>query len=218
MSVVAETALQFGINELLKVVLGQTIQTARIKTLVKGLEKTLKVIEPMLRESSRLSRVLDRPENETKMFIFHLERGKELVVKCSRIKFWNVYQKFVYSNKIIRLNNELLMFFKIDLPAIMMSTGMRSLVGIYDLADKMDQVLSVATHVRANRRLRGVPEVREHIVGFNWHLVELKLRLRENGTRVLVVSGPAGCGNTTLVKLLCHDNQIKGTYSRLFLY
>ncbi|KAM0067616.1 putative powdery mildew resistance protein, RPW8 [Helianthus debilis subsp. tardiflorus] len=113
----------------------------------------------MLRESSRLSRVLDHPENETKMFIFHLERGKELVVKCSRIKFWNVYQKFVYSNKIIRLNNEPLMFFKIDLPEIMMSTGMRSLVGIYDLADKMDQVLSVATHVRANRGLCGVPEI-----------------------------------------------------------
>ncbi|MFS7954526.1 hypothetical protein Hanom_Chr07g00631501 [Helianthus anomalus] len=59
------------------------------------------------------------------------------------------------------------MFFKIDLPAIMMSTSMRSLVGIYDLADKRDQVLSVGTHVRANRGLCGVPEVPEHIVGFN---------------------------------------------------
>ncbi|MFS7954527.1 putative P-loop containing nucleoside triphosphate hydrolase [Helianthus anomalus] len=110
------------------------------------------------------------------------------------------------------------MFFKIDLSAIMMSTSMRSLVRIYDLADKMDQVLSVATHVHANCGLCGVLEVPEHIVGFNWHLGELKLRVRENGTRVLVVSGPAGCLKTTLVKLLCHDNQIKGTYSRLFLY
>ncbi|KAF5798285.1 putative P-loop containing nucleoside triphosphate hydrolase [Helianthus annuus] len=100
----------------------------------------------------------------------------------------------------------------------MMSTGMTSLVGIYDLADKMDQVLSVATHLRANRGLRGVPEVREHIVGFNWHLVKLKLRLRENGTRVLVVSGPAGCGKTTLVKLLCHDNQIKDIFGEHIIY
>ncbi|KAI7729326.1 hypothetical protein M8C21_018546 [Ambrosia artemisiifolia] len=144
------------------------------------------------------------------MFIFHLEQGKELVVKYSRIKFWNVFQKFVYSNKLIRLNNELLWFFKVELHGNMMSTSMRSLIGIYDLSDKLDQVLSaVTTHTHVNRNSCIVPRLPEHVVGFNLHLEELKRRLLNCDTQVLVVSGPGGCGKTTLAKMLCHDNEIK---------
>ncbi|KAK1422015.1 hypothetical protein QVD17_24851 [Tagetes erecta] len=72
-------------------------------------------IEPVLYETVRLIRVLDRPENETKMFIFYLENGKELVLKCSRIKCWNVYKKFIHAQKLIRLDRELLRFFRVEL-------------------------------------------------------------------------------------------------------
>ncbi|KAI7729324.1 hypothetical protein M8C21_018544 [Ambrosia artemisiifolia] len=154
------------------------------------------------------------------MFIFHLEQGKELVVKYSRNKFWNVYQKFVYSNKLIRLNNELLWFFKVELHGNMLSTSMRSLIGIYDLSDKLDQVLSaVTTHsTHVNRNSCIVPRLPEHIVGFNLHLEELKRRLLNYDTQVLVVSGPGGCGKTTLAKMLCHDNEIKGLFGENILY
>ncbi|KAI3704368.1 hypothetical protein L1987_74586 [Smallanthus sonchifolius] len=198
MAVVIGTALEMGFNELLKVVVSQTIQTAKMKTLLKRLEKTLKVIEPMFGESCELSKALDRPANESAMFIVHLKKGKELVLRCSRIKFWNVYQKWLYSNKLIRLNNELLSFFQVDLQALMMNAGMRSLKGVHDLADKMDQVLSAVTtthHVRANYQgCCGVPGFPEHIVGFSWHLQELRRRLLNHDTGVLVVSGPGGCG------------------------
>ncbi|KAI3704367.1 hypothetical protein L1987_74585 [Smallanthus sonchifolius] len=74
----------------------------------------------------------------------------------------------------------------------------------------MDQVLSAVTthHVCANPRSYRVPGLPEHIVGFNRHLEELKCRLLNYDTQVLI-SGPVGCGKTTLAKLLCHDNEIK---------
>ncbi|KAM0067617.1 putative powdery mildew resistance protein, RPW8 [Helianthus debilis subsp. tardiflorus] len=210
MAVVIDTALKLVFEELLKLVVTQTMQSDKIKTQLKRLETTLKRIEPIFFEGRRLSKVLDRPEEQTKLFMFHLEKGKELVVNCSRIKFWNVFQKIVYSNKLIRLNNELLWFFQIELEGNMMSTSMRSLIGIYDLSAKLDKVLSaVTTHALANRHLCRVPRLPEHVVGFNVHLQELKRRLLNYDTEVLVVSGPGGCGKTTLAKMLCHDNEIK---------
>ncbi|KAI3704366.1 hypothetical protein L1987_74584 [Smallanthus sonchifolius] len=220
MVVSIETALELVFHELLKVVVEKTTQTARIKTLLQSLENTLKSIEPIFFESWRLSKVLDRPEKDITLFIIHLEKGKELVLKCSRINCWNVYQKFLYSSKLIQLNNELLKFFQIELQAKMMSTSMRSLIEIYDLAAKMDQVLSAVTthHVRANPRSCRVPGFPEHIVGFNRHLEELKCRLLKYDTQVLVISGPAGSGKTTLAKLLCHDNEIKDIFGVDILY
>ncbi|KAJ0770666.1 putative powdery mildew resistance protein, RPW8 [Helianthus annuus] len=218
MAMVIETAkLAFG--ELLSVVVAQTMQSVKIKTLLKRVKTTLKSIEPIFFEIWRLRKVLDRPEEETTMFISHLEEGKELIVKYSRIKFWNIYQKFVYSNKLIRLNNDLLWFFQIELQGNSLSTSMRSLIGIHDLSDKMDQLLSaITTHARANDRSCRVPRLPEHIVGFKLHLEELKRRLLNYDTEVLVVSGPGGCGKTTLAKMLCHDNEMKEIFGENILY
>ncbi|PWA46483.1 Disease resistance protein [Artemisia annua] len=220
MAVMIETALEHAFNELLKVVLQQTIQTARFKTLLKRLEKTLKGVQPVFYESWTLSKVLDRPEKEITMFIDYMEKGKELVVKCPRINFWNVCQKLLHSNKLIRLNNELLRFFQIEFHP--MSTSIRTLIGVYDLADKMDQVLSaISTHdprMYTRSSLCSVPMLPELIIGLDSHREELKRMLLNDDAQVLVVSGSGGCGKTTLVKLLCHDNDIKDVFGKNILW
>ncbi|XP_076887879.1 putative disease resistance protein At5g66900 [Bidens hawaiensis] len=216
---VTETALELVFNELHKAVVEQSMQSGRIKTLLACLQNTLKNIEPIFFDSRRLSKVLDRPEKQITMFISHLEKGKALVFKCSTIKCWNVYEIFIHSYKLNRLNNELLRFFSIEIQENMMSTSMRSLIGIYDLSHKMNQVLSaVTTHARANPSLCTVPRLPQHIVGFNSHLVELRRRLLNYDTQVLVVSGPGGCGKTTLAKMLCHDYEIKDMFGENIVY
>ncbi|KAD6795901.1 hypothetical protein E3N88_06797 [Mikania micrantha] len=70
-----EVALQTEVVQLLKAIASVTKRTPKFRTLLKRIDKTLRKIEPVLYGSGRLSRVLDRPEKETKMFIFYLENG-----------------------------------------------------------------------------------------------------------------------------------------------
>ncbi|GJT67999.1 disease resistance protein [Tanacetum coccineum] len=130
-----EIALKRVFNDLLKclkLVLDQTILAARFTKQLNRLEKTLQSIK--FNESWRYSKVLDRPQKEITEFIVYMNKGKELVLKCSRVNDLNTNQKYFHLYKLIRLNNELLRFFK---------TSMRSLSGVSDLAYKMDQLLFI---------------------------------------------------------------------------
>ncbi|XP_024978676.1 probable disease resistance protein At5g66900 [Cynara cardunculus var. scolymus] len=210
-----EVALKIVLVELLKTVSSQIQKTAKFKTLLKRLEKTLKNIEPIFYGNGGLSIVLDRPQKEIKMFIFYVENGKNLVLKCSRIKCWNVYKKFIHANKLIRLDNELQRFFQIGLE----DRNHRIMIGIHDLGDKMDQVLSAVTEraggFSGSCSVPGLPDV---IIGLDYHLEELKRRLLKDDNQVLTVSAPGGCGKTTLAKMVCHDNEIKGIFGDNIFY
>lgn len=214
-----EAALGTVLFELRQVVVLQISKTAKFRTLLKRIQDTLMNIEPIFYEKDRLSRVLDRPENEIKMFIFYVENGKEVVMECSRIKCWNVYKKFVHANELIRLDNEILWFFRVELED-KMSISTRSLVEIYALSDKMDEVLSIV-----NKRAGGfsgscsVPGLPDVIIGLDSHLQELKHWLLKNeSNQVLTISAPGGCGKTTLAKMLCHDNEINGIFGDNIFY
>ncbi|XP_076929812.1 putative disease resistance protein At5g66900 [Bidens hawaiensis] len=203
-----EAALQTVLVELLKTVVSQTKRTAKFRTLLRRLDKTLRSLEPIMCGHGRLARVLDRPEKETKMFIFYVENGKEIVLKCSRIKCWNVYKKFVHANKLIRLDHELLRFFQVELQDNL-STRFRGL----SLGGEVDQVLSSVTKqaggFSSSINIPGLPDV---IIGFDFHLKEVKHMLLKNDIQVLTVSAPGGCGKTTLAKMLCHDAEIKDVF------
>ncbi|KAJ9562330.1 hypothetical protein OSB04_007490 [Centaurea solstitialis] len=205
-------ALKAVIVELLKLVASQTQKTAKFKTLLKRLEKTLRNIEPMFYGGWGLSNALDRPQKEIKMFVSYVENGKNLVVKCSRIKCWNVYKKFIHVNKLVRLDNELNRFFGIGLEDRMM-------VEVYDLGEKMDRVLSVVTKraggFSGSCSVPGLPDV---VIGLDYHLEELKRRLLKDDNQVLTVSAPGGCGKTTLAKMVCHDDEIKGIFGDNIFY
>ncbi|KAK9054078.1 hypothetical protein SSX86_025154 [Deinandra increscens subsp. villosa] len=209
-----EVAIQIVLVELMKAVASETNRTTKFRTILKRLDKTLRNIEPIMSGNGRLARVLDRPEKETKMFIFHLENGKQMVLKCSRIKCWNVYKKFVHANKLIRLDHELLRFFQVELQ-VNLSARFRGLV----LGDEGDQVLSTVT-----KRAGGfssscnVPGLPDFIVGLDFHLRELKRMLLKDHDQVLTVSAPGGCGKTTLANMLCHDEEIKGIFGGNIFY
>lgn len=208
-----ESPLIQVITDLLKAVLSENNKTAKFRTLLRRLEKTLRYIEPILYGNGRLSRVLEyRPENEVKMFLVCVEDGRSLVMKCSSIKCWNVYKKFVHVCRLIRLDNELWRFFESELVGnvsrvICLDNEIRA------LGDKMDQVLSAVTkragEFSSSSNVPGLPDV---IVGLDFHLKEVKRRLMKDENQVLTVSAPGGCGKTTLIKMLCHDQDVKDKY------
>ncbi|XP_024978015.1 probable disease resistance protein At5g66900 [Cynara cardunculus var. scolymus] len=214
-----ELALKTVFGELVKAVASKIKRTAKFKTLLKRLDKTLRTIEPLVYGSGNLGKVLDRPENEIKMFIFYLENAKDLVLMCSTIKCWKVYKKFVHANKLIRLDNELQRFFQTGMEDNMMSVSRRGLIEIYALGEKLDQVLAAVTEraggFSGSCSVPGLPDV---IIGLDHHLDELKRRLLKDDNQVLTVSAPGGCGKTTLAKMVCHDNEIKGTFGDNIFY
>ncbi|CAH1436940.1 unnamed protein product [Lactuca virosa] len=134
---VFEAPLQLVLGELQKAlyVVGQIIQTPRFKSLLKRLEKTLKSIEQVFYESWRLSKVLDHPDKETIKFISYLRNAIEIVVKCSSINCQTMSKKVLHSNKLMRLNNELLRFFQIDVQEKTMNTSMTDSIAISGLED-----------------------------------------------------------------------------------
>nr|XP_043615223.1 probable disease resistance protein At5g66900 isoform X2 [Erigeron canadensis] len=200
--------LETVLMDLQNAVISQLKITFKFRTLLNRLLNTLRNIDSNF--YGRLTKVVNRPENETKMFIFYVEYGKQVVMECSRIKCWNVYKKFVHANNLIRLDNELLWFFQIDVST---SASMRSLIEIYALGEKMDQVLSLvqkrAGGFSGSSSVPGVPDV---VIGLDFHLQEVKRALLRDDNQVLTVSAPGGCGKTTLAKMLCHDNEIKGIF------
>ncbi|MFS7974019.1 putative powdery mildew resistance protein, RPW8 [Helianthus anomalus] len=211
-------ALETELVELMEAVASEINRTPKFRTLLKRLDKTLTNIQPILHESARLSKVLDRPERETKMFVIYLGNGKKLVLECSVIKWWNVHEKFDHANKLIRLDHELLRFFGVELQDYM-TLSLRTLKEVYDLSDKMDRVLStVSNQAGGFSSSFGVPELRDFIVGLDAHLQELKRILLNDTNQVLTVSAPGGCGKTTLAKMLCHDNEIKGIFGDNIFY
>ncbi|XP_071735148.1 probable disease resistance protein At5g66900 [Rutidosis leptorrhynchoides] len=205
-------------GEILKVVVQQTKKTAKFKTHFKRLVATLERIKPVIDDIKKSSDELNHPEEQMRMFIDYLTKGKELILKCPKIKFWNVLDKYVYANKLIRLDNELLRVFQIDVPIKLMSNSMKTLVIMEDLTDKMD-VLSTAT-IRAGGfiGLCGVPGLPELVIGLDHHLYSLKNELLKDDTRVLVISATGGSGKTTLAKTLCHDKEITGIFGKNILY
>ncbi|KAI7731000.1 hypothetical protein M8C21_031241 [Ambrosia artemisiifolia] len=213
-----EMELKTELVELMEAVASETKTTPKFRTVLKRLDRTLRNIEPILRESGRLSKVLDRPEQETEMFVKYLGNGKRLVMECSGINCLIVNKKFVHANKLIHLDHELLRFFRVELQNDM-SVSMRALTEIYDLGEKMDQVLSTVAN-RAGGFLSScsVPGLPDFIVGLDGHLRELKRILLKDDSQVVTVSAPGGCGKTTLVKMLCHDNEIKGTFGDNIFY
>ncbi|KAM0000746.1 putative powdery mildew resistance protein, RPW8 [Helianthus debilis subsp. tardiflorus] len=206
-----EVHLQAALVELQKTVVSQFKKTVKFKTLLKRIDKTLRTIESLLYANGRLARVLDRPEKETKMFIFYLENGKQTVLKCSKIKCWNVYKKFVHANKLIRLDHELLRFFQAELQDNL-SVKFRGL----DLGGEV--VSSVTKRAGGFSNSCNVPGLPDVIVGLDSHFKEVKRMLLKDDIQVLTVSAPGGCGKTTLAKMLCHDNDIKGVFRDNIFY
>uniref|UniRef100_A0A161ZTL5 RPW8 domain-containing protein n=1 Tax=Daucus carota subsp. sativus TaxID=79200 RepID=A0A161ZTL5_DAUCS len=218
MAFIADAALGTGISELLKVAIAVAKQTLAFKTNLKSLVKTLQSVKPIFHEIEKLHKVLDRPQDETDRFIEQLRSGVELVDKCSTIPCWNKYKQYIYSNKLVKLDKDVVKFFQIEAQGLAAVNSLRSVVGIQDSNDKLDLILKYLNISDSGFSFWGsVPGVPDGVVGFERPLKELKEMLLRDEEKVKVVSAPGGCGKTTLVKMLCHDPDIENIFGKNIL-
>ncbi|KAK7845809.1 putative disease resistance protein [Quercus suber] len=122
------------------------------KSILKSLESTLDGVAPVVQEIRRLSLALGHPEKETKRTN---EEGKELVLKCSKIKRWSwnyCFKAYSYSIKLKKLNNTTEKFCQIDLTVQNTRTAFETLIKVnqntttvLETAAKVDLVLEEVT-------------------------------------------------------------------------
>lgn len=186
-------------------------KTLAFKSILQQLKSTLDVLDPLVKDIQQSNRELGRSEKETHDLIQQMNKGEKLVSKYSNLTGWKHFVRYHYANKLCSLDDALRRFFQIHIPAWGLRNGIEVLRGVNHLCAQMNSagingVLPCA-----------VPEPPDFTVGLDVSWKELKMELLKKEVLMLVLTAPGGCGKTTLVKMLCQDEDIKGTSSQFLL-
>ncbi|KAJ4714948.1 Disease resistance protein [Melia azedarach] len=214
---VGEALVGAVVGELLKVVLEATKEAVVFKSRLNQLKLILQSVTPTFEEIQRLNKVLHRPEQETKDLIEKLEQGKQLVQKCSKMKWYSV-KRFQYSKKIFELDCSIVRFFQIDVQLQQTRDNKEILKVLKEVHttvkrisghEKIGGIFSQVEIIRAC----SVPDPPAVTPGLDVPLKELKRDLFNSEKQVIVISAPGGYGKTTLVKRLCKDDEVQGKFN-----
>ncbi|KAI8031767.1 putative disease resistance protein [Camellia lanceoleosa] len=216
-SLVGGAALGAAFGELFRAVDNGIINAVQFKSTLTSLRSRLNQISPMLEEIDKLNRKLGRLEQDTEMFTNRLKKGLHLINKCEKIPWWNCFKKWFYTNKLKGLEQSIVMFFQIEAQAQMSMDSRKILVVVNEVDEKLERMNTFGSGGWGcnGKGIAGwceVPGVPNFVVGFEEPLQELKTMVLEGGEQVVAISGPGGCGKSTLAKMLCHDKEIEGIF------
>lgn len=134
-----------------------------------------------------------------------------------------MYERSKYARKIEQINKDILNFCQTDLQLLQQKTILLSKEAnkkdfqiLYEANQKEFQILyekldRMSVHAQPlSMDLSSVPKLNMVPLGLDFPLMELKMKLLDDSLNTLVVSASPGCGKTTLVIQLCHDDDIKG--------
>ncbi|CAN6713312.1 unnamed protein product [Malus baccata var. baccata] len=82
-------------------------KTRMFKRILGHLESTLDSIKPLIKEIAEYNKVLHLTEEELESLRVEMEKGLELVRKCSKISLWASNKKYEYINKLLGLDESL---------------------------------------------------------------------------------------------------------------
>ncbi|KAJ4963261.1 hypothetical protein NE237_023200 [Protea cynaroides] len=185
------------------------------------LEKTLKRLLPMFEEGRKLDLELnDRELKGLGDLIMKLQKGKKLIQKCSKVSKINFIQKIRYSSKISSLDEAISSFCQRELQVDNWRDVKLLRLDFQRLSVKVDVVTSHLGGTKVvgsvgNEGLFAVPELPDRVVGFDLPLRELKYELFKENVTVLGVCAPGGRGKSTLVAMLCQDEQVRDTFKKI---
>ncbi|KAB1199698.1 hypothetical protein CJ030_MR0G015468 [Morella rubra] len=135
-----------------------------------------------------------------------MKKGEKLIWKYSKLPWWKNWKRSHYANKLMKLDAALSRFFQVNAQALSLRNGMETLKAVNYLCSQMSLV------GMNGGMLCAVPRPPDFTVGLDVSLKELKMQLQRVEVSLLVLTAPGGCGKTTLVKMLCQDEEIKGKY------
>ncbi|KAF3541579.1 hypothetical protein F2Q69_00024915 [Brassica cretica] len=169
------------------------------KPLSEDLASTLERLIPLSEEIESFQGKLDFAYGDLKELVDTLFRAREVVNTCIEGVCW--LQKPILTREIQRIVNDMLKFSRTELQFLQFRT-----LDDGGLCKRID-CFSVPVYTD----LCSVPLPDKDLFGFDYPLMELKKKLRDDSVGCLVVCAPPGCGKTTLVAQLCHDQEIKGS-------
>ncbi|XP_061363421.1 probable disease resistance protein At5g66900 [Gastrolobium bilobum] len=198
------------VGELLSTVLEMKDKAVKFTPTLQKLQSTLEAIGPTVKEREDLYRKLNRPEKETSTLIDQMKSGKDLVLKCSEVQWWNCCYKADYQEELEELNASIFSFFNLNLQIQIARDGAEVLVEVREIRTEIRNIVP-------RNEIRGVcspPKPPEFTVGLDVPMNELKLKLLQDqiSVSVLTVTGSGGLGKTTLAKTLCWDDQVKDKF------
>ncbi|KAK7818243.1 putative disease resistance protein [Quercus suber] len=181
--IVAEPLLGAGFGQVLtslRETVKDVVRNARqFKRILKRFGSTLDLLAQAVEDIERSNQRRGCAVEKTQSLIEEITKGRELVLKCLQIPWWNLTREIVS--------------------------------GIWE---SMDSTRSMETP-RVSCAVREPPVF---TVGFDMPMKELKTLLLKEEVQLLRLTAPGGCGKTTLVKMLCQDKEIKGTFKENILF
>ncbi|CAL0312720.1 unnamed protein product [Lupinus luteus] len=217
MAMLADAVVGALVGELLSAVLEMKDKAVKFRPTLEQLEFTLKSLGPVINEIENLNRQLDRPKEETESLINQMKRGKELVLECSKVRWWKCCYMANYQDELQALDDSILRFFQLDMQGHTRRDGAETLVEVKMIHTEIKKLNFGPRNDRMELKgLCSPPEPPPFIVGLDVPMRELKLKLLQDqvGVSVVNVTGAGGSGKTTLAKMICWDDQVRGIFNK----
>ncbi|RXI07211.1 hypothetical protein DVH24_026347 [Malus domestica] len=184
------------------------------KPLLKEIKSRLDSLAPLLKDIEKSNKKLDLSDKELVNLKEHLEEGVEVVQKCKKVRWWSVYKRYKYANRLIDWDGSLQRLLEI-----------LNVQGIRDMKDSslsVRNIENVLSRIESNMVIPkqpdseawcAVPQLPPLVVGLDVPLRELKMRLlKDQNVSMVVLTAPGGCGKTTLATKFCQDTDVKDTF------
>ncbi|CAN6698421.1 unnamed protein product [Malus baccata var. baccata] len=213
-SLIGGAALGTAFNVLYDVLNELITKNVIFRPLLKEIKSRLDSLAPLLKDIEEYNKKLDLSDKELGHLKVHLEKGTEVVRKCKKIRWWSLYKRYKYANKLIGWDESLQRFLEI-----------LNVQGIRDVKDSTVSVKNIeklVSRIESNMWIPkqtdseswcAVPELPPLVVGLDFPLKELKRKLlKDENVSMVVLTAPGGCGKTTLATKFCQDKDIKDTF------
>ena len=184
------------------------VRNARqFKRILKRLDSTLDLLAQAVEDIERSNQQRGRAVENTQSLIEEMTKGRELVLNSLQIPWWNLVLIVKYSRKLSKLEEDILRFCQVDLQLL----GARTVLETRDIVSGIRESMDSTRSMETTRVSCAVREPPVFTVGFDMPMKELKTLLLKEEVQLLLLTAPGGRGKTTLVQMLCQDDQIRGT-------
>ncbi|VYS71620.1 unnamed protein product [Arabidopsis thaliana] len=117
-SLVGGAALGAPLSEIFKLVIEEAKKVKDFKPLSQDLASTMERLVPIFNEIDMMQQGSNRGTSELKVLTETMERAGEMVHKCSRIQWYSIAKKALYTREIKAINQDFLKFCQIELQLI----------------------------------------------------------------------------------------------------
>lgn len=191
-----------GVSEALKFVIEKIKKAKRFNDKFMDLASTMEILLPWTQK-------IDSMQNELNVGVGDLQDLKDLIDKAQKLvdEAPNVVgssKRSTFSKRIDQINKDVSKFFQTVLPLSDRGIQLQILSSVESL--KSMNVSAPPNFIK----LCSVPKLNMVPVGLVYPLEKVKKMLFDDVMTSVVVSAAPGCGKTTLVTKLCHDEEIKG--------